>query len=116
MAVPAAVSRAITHKGAGAVMTSQRVRMPSIKDVASVLRSYKPGRGEYQDEYGNDGIDVRLQVMPGGGWAIHRGDASYDQDHRGYWGAGFLTPATNCRELAKDLIGEAADQAAMDAE
>ena len=31
-------------------------------------------------------IDVRLQVTEDE-WGLHLGDASFDQDHRGHWGA-----------------------------
>lgn len=62
-------------------------------------------------------IDVRLQVCSkedGGGWTIHTGDASYDQDHRGYWGAGCVTaddtPDT-LKALANEMIEEAVEQA-----
>ena len=94
-------------------MTARKTRMPSIKDVAAALRRRKPRKGDCQDEFGNEGMDIRLQVYPDGNWAIRTGDSSYDLDHRGYWGAGFITPSTNCRELAKDLIGEADEHAAM---
>lgn len=63
------------------------------------------------DDYSD--IDVRLQVVPGEGWSVHTGDSSYDLDHRGYWGAGSLDSRTNCRELARELIGEAADHMAQ---
>lgn len=55
------------------------------------------------------GTDCRLRVLPeGGGWQLLTGSADYDQDHRGYWGAGFLPLArTNLTELARDLIDQA---------
>lgn len=57
-------------------------------------------------------IDVRLQCVDGG-WAVHEGDPCYDTDHRGFWGAGSLSPRTNVRVLARDLIEEAKDDAAQ---
>lgn len=89
-------------------------KMPSVAKVAAYLRLCKGGIGpEFQDEEGNVGIDVRLQVYPNGEWAIRTGDSSYDQDHRGYWGASFLSPRSNCRELAADLIDQCAEHAAQ---
>ncbi len=89
-------------------------KMPSIKDVASVLKGDKRSIGdEMVDEEGNVGFDVRLQVHENGRWSVHTGDSQYDQDHRGFWGSGFLSRSTNCRELAADLIDQCADHAAQ---
>src|SRR3954465_10405416 len=61
--------------------------------------------GPFDDE--DDGyMDVRLQVYPGGSWALRRGDASFDTDHRGYWGAESLAWDSDCEELAAALIDE----------
>ena len=49
-------------------------------------------------------IDVRLQVYEDGMWSIHLGPSDYDSDHRGFWGASSISPKTNCKELAKELI------------
>ena len=48
-------------------------------------------------------IEIRLQYLDGG-YAIHTGDPSYDQDHRGAWGAGLIGLDTDAAELAEDLI------------
>ncbi len=78
-----------------------KIKFPSVADVARALISAKRWieRGEW--------VDVRLQVWSDGSWTIHTGDASYDQDHRGFWGASSMTTRTNARELAKELISEA---------
>lgn len=56
------------------------MRFPSIKAVRRELCLINANvEGE---------CDVRLHVWPDGEWTIHYGDPSYDQDHRGYWGAG----------------------------
>lgn len=68
------------------------------------------------EEGDNTCIDVRLQVMSDGSWAVRWGDSQYDLDHRGYWGSGYLTADTNCQELAYELIEEARDQAAFEQE
>lgn len=95
---------------------------PKLTELASDLwavvkdsRSYKPE--DIADEEGNPSIDVRLQVYADGRWALRTGDSSYDQDHRGYWGAGSVSPdmkKSDVRSLAKELIEEAADQYASD--
>jgi hypothetical protein len=84
---------------------------PSIKQLAAALRSIKPSKGDVEDDY----VDVRLQVVPGEGWALHEGDPQYDTDHRGYWGCGSICPRTNCRTLARELIEETKDDQASDA-
>lgn len=59
--------------------------------------------------------DIRLQVVDGG-WQLNTGDAGYDQDHRGYWGTGSVSPECSkaeARRIAKDLIEQAADQYAQ---
>jgi hypothetical protein len=56
-------------------------------------------------------FDVRLQVLPSG-WRVWTGDAQYDTDHRGVWGAGEVDRTTNCRALARALLDEAREMAA----
>lgn len=61
-------------------------------------------------------IDVRLQVYFDGSWCYHTGDVSYDQDHRGCWGCGSVSPDDNAGDLtwlAKRLINECAEAAVM---
>lgn len=90
-----------------------RARFPSIKDVAAALLAVKADVGDVEtDEDGEQGIDVRLQITEGG-WDVHSGDAQYDTDHRGYWGAGWVSQGTNVRELARELIAEAKDDEAQ---
>ena len=91
------------------------MRFPSIKDVATDLTLQKYYITDAHREHPDDtpGIDVRLQVYDNGEWAIRTGDSQYDTDHNGYWGSGFLTRATNCRELAREMIEEAKDHAAQ---
>lgn len=96
-------------------MSTPRIRFPSVAAVARELIEAKafyltPAKDRHPDDPAD--IDVRLQVQEDGGWDLHFGDSSYDQDHRGYWGASCLSLRTNCRSLAWDLIGEAQDHAA----
>jgi len=84
------------------------MKFPKISEVASVIK-YE-NQSECQEE---EGIDIRLQVCEGGSWLIHTGDSSYDQDHRGYWGASSIpgnNKRINSREVAKDLISQAEEQ------
>ncbi len=80
---------------------------PSKARVEELLKRYQVLiEDECVDEEGNIGMDVRLQVLSSGRWYLHTGDPSYDTDHTGYWGDGFLAPDTDCKELAKDLLDE----------
>jgi hypothetical protein len=91
-------------------MGTARVRFPSINDVAAELRDAKR---HCSAEHNDNEVDVRLQVTGGGCWWVHSGDPCFDTDHGGYWGAGTVTPKTNCRELARDLIDQAKDDHAQ---
>jgi hypothetical protein len=88
--------------------------------VASDLRVERAGLSpeDFPDEY--DGCDVRLQVSKwGSDWAIRVGDASYDQDHRGDWGASSIRPDDTdaaIRSVAEDLVDQALEAAAMNEE
>lgn len=87
--------------------------VPSKEDVAKVLAFKQAFIGDdFVDGEGNIGMDVRLQVHSGM-WSILTGDSSYDQDHRGCWGSGWLSRETDCNELAADLIGQVEEDAAM---
>lgn len=84
------------------------MRFPKISDVARDLRQINKEADAHPD-----GIDVRLQVYPDGDWAVRAGDSSFDQDHRGYWGASSVPGGNkrfNSEETARYLISEAKDQ------
>ena len=92
------------------------MKFPNIKDVTAEVIHYRDYLNNYfdpkdiEDEEGNAGGDVRLQVFESGGWQLNTGDSSYDQSHKGFWGASSVgIDATNkdCREIAKDLIEQA---------
>jgi hypothetical protein len=66
------------------------------------------------DEEGNIGTDVRLQIHED--WELHFGASCFDQDHRGVWGAGWVPRGCTieeAREIANDLVDQAADMAAQ---
>jgi hypothetical protein len=104
---------------------SSKMQWPTVAEVAADLHHIRemycevpgdvPGDNGCRDTQDDDGVwvDVRLQVLPGGSWQVHSGDSSYDQDHRGFWGAGSVSLDTDCEDLAAGLIDEAKDQAAQ---
>lgn len=47
--------------------------------------------------------DIRLRVH-NGSWQVLVGDSSYDQDHRGVWGSGIITPNEDGLIVARQLI------------
>lgn len=78
--------------------------------------SEQPMDETIEDEEGERSMDVRLQVVDGS-WTLNTGDASYDTDHRGYWGSGSITPDMSpeaARELADSLICEAAEASELE--
>ncbi len=89
---------------------------PTVKQLAKYLSAVKRATSwseDMADEEGNVNMDVRLNVQRDG-WTVNTGDSSYDQDHRGLWGAGYLDPRTNTRDLARELIEEAREQEAAE--
>ena len=85
----------------------------SVTRIAEELKAYSEELKTYsedlEDGEGNVGEDVRLQVVDGS-WELHTGDSSYDQDHRGRWGASWVRAGASmaeCRGIARDLIDEA---------
>lgn len=89
------------------------MRFPTINDVAAELRQINKQGLESDDA--DEGIDVRLQVMPDGTWTVNWGLSDYDQDHRGYWGSSSV-PGDNRRfdskAVARDLIDQAREHKA----
>jgi hypothetical protein len=58
--------------------------------------------------------DIRLQFFSEDSWYLHSGDASYDTDHSGYWGAVVLTTEEyDATELAQELIDQATEHCAQ---
>ena len=89
------------------------MRFPSINDVSAELRRINKETLEPDDA--DEGIDVRLQVMPDSTWTVNWGSSDYDQDHRGYWGSSSV-PGNNRRfdskDIARDLIEQAREHKA----
>jgi hypothetical protein len=84
------------------------MRFPSLKAVAAELHNPK----RWCEPANDNEVEVRLQVVDDS-WVVHVGSPQYDTDHHGYWGSGTVTPKTNCRELARDLIDQAKDDHAQ---
>jgi hypothetical protein len=88
------------------------VRTPSIKTVAEWLQRVSINSPGMEDE----GCDVRLQVYEDSSFQLHSGDSSYDQDHRGYWGAGYVPGGKItlklASEIAKGMIDEVLESCA----
>lgn len=92
-----------------------------LKDIVEAVKSVRDDSRTYKPEDitapGTDSpsIDIRLQVYSDGEWAFHSGDQSFDQDHRGYWGASSVGPEDDdatCEDIAKGLIDQVAEDAA----
>lgn len=88
-----------------------KLKLPPISHVAKYLTLCKPKSTEedMRDMDGYISLEIRLQVYEDGRWAVRKGPSDYDLDHCGYWGASSLSPRSNCREVAKDLIYQVAD-------
>jgi hypothetical protein len=83
------------------------MKFPSIANVANDLRAINQNV-ESDDEHG---CDVRPQVYLDGQYIVRAGDAQYDQDHRGFWGASTIPGVVkgkvrrfDSRAIARDLI------------
>lgn len=89
---------------------------PTVEDMLPFLLSL-PARvepGMVESDNDTPSIDVRLQVWPSGQWTMHSGDACYDADHAGFWGASCVTAddtTESLRETAKQLRDDAMEDA-----
>lgn len=96
----------------------KKMKLPTIKQVSALLRALKKDIGdEYRasDDPCDDtpGMAITIGINPEtGDWSYQTGDNSYTGGAYGYhyWGVGSLYRSTNCRELARELIDDAADQ------
>ena len=103
----------------GAVAKEYRppVKLPSIKDVAALVRHVKAQVPQSDPDYIADeddkpGIDLTIGVnVLTGEWSWQSGDNSYTGGAYGYrdWGAPRVYRATNSRECARDLINQVAE-------
>ena len=102
-------------------MTTTRLRgVPSRRALTAHLREIQNWLGSLPPEtyldsgdlWDHAGTDIRLQVVDES-WAVHHGDPGYDLDHRGFWGAGWLPSTGGVSDIARDLIEQVRDEAAM---
>ena len=77
-------------------------------DLLALSTQVEPGMGEGDEP----SIDVRLRFHDGL-WYLHSGDSSYDQDHRGYWGASCVTASIDAED-ARGVAAELLDQVLED--
>ena len=96
---------------------------PTLKDLTAEIQAAAQCCGyaaEVCDDEGDgcdddEGLDVRLNVQEGSGWCVNIGSSDYDQDHRGFWGAGSLGADCSrgaCEDLAADLLEQVAEDIA----
>lgn len=97
-----------------ASLVTQEQKQSLVDSLISEWESMKSSftRDELEDDCGNSGIDVRLQFLDDE-FQLHTGDAHYDTDHRGFWGAATLDYDwdedeldTLITELVDDLISQ----------
>jgi hypothetical protein len=95
-----------------------RIEWPTLADITNSVIAYRDELQTYDpkdiaDDEGNPSGDIRLHVADDGShWRCLTGDASYDDRHRGYWGASSITPDmtdNECVGVACDLIEECKD-------
>lgn len=97
------------------------VKLPTIKDVAALVRHVKSqvplADPDYiADEEDKPGIDLTIGVNTlTGDWSYQTGDNSYTGGAYGYrdWGITRVYRATNSRECARDLIDQVAELGAQ---
>ena len=90
-------------------------KLPTIKELASLIRSYKP---EISDEYLDEdetvpGIDLTIGWSDKtGNWSYQSGDNSYSGGAYNYpiWGVVRIYRRSDSRELARDLINQLSEQ------
>lgn len=94
------------------------MKLPTIKEVAALIKSLKKDIGdEYRAEGDEDSNVPSMQVTIGidpetGAWSYQTGDNSYTGGAYGYhyWGVTTITRRSNSREVARYLIEDAASQ------
>lgn len=111
--VPASELKPEAEEHENSIKENRAMRFPSINDVSAELR--RINKQNSTEDGGDEGIDVRLQVMPDSTWTVNWGLSDYDQDHRGYWGSSSV-PGDNRRfdskDIARDLIEQAREHKA----
>lgn len=94
-----------------------QINLPKIDEICQELRDIqKTTEWRSFDQETEDGdeltIDIRLQALENGEWMVHSGDASYDTDHHGYWGAGSISKddgLDKIKSIAQELIDQVSE-------
>jgi hypothetical protein len=91
------------------------------EDALCLLAQLRDARGPRREPTPNEvptEVDVRVQYLPTNDvFLLHSGNACYDLDHCGYWGAGSVCADDTDEQLAGilvDLVDEAIENAACD--
>ena len=96
----------------------KKMKLPTIREVSALLRELKKHIGDEcrasdDSEDTTPGMAITIGINPDdGSWSYQTGDNSYTGGAYGYqyWGVGSLYRRTNTRQLARELIDDAADQ------
>ena len=81
---------------------------PTIDEIVEqleVIRAEIPSDARGEGKW----VQVRLQDEEGGRWELYSGDPQCDTDHGGFWGAHWVCPQSDLRDIASTMLEEAAD-------
>jgi hypothetical protein len=111
-----ALGETVTMMVDGEIVKEYRppVKLPTIKEIAALVRHVKAQVPQSDPDYiaeGDDkpGIDLTIGVdTVSGDWSYQTGDNSYTGGAYGYrdWGVTRVYRATNSRDCARDLIAQ----------
>lgn len=98
---------------------TMRMVLPDDATVDRLTDEIQAWLTDVEREHGAVDVRVYLTHAPGWGtvgwrWRGCWGDASYDQDHRGYCGASAVDKDSDFRYIAMDLLGQGLDMAVDD--
>lgn len=92
-------------------MSSKKVKLPSVREIASLLVELKKYIGDdyrASEEDTTPSMCVTIGANENGEWSYQTGDNSFTGNAYGkpFWGVVSLYRNSNCRELAKDAIAQ----------
>ena len=93
-----------------------KTKSPTLTEISNLLRDLKPSicndcRASDDPDDNTPGICVTVGASPDGTWDYQTGDNSYTGAayfHK-YWGVVYLYRNSNCKELARECLGEIRD-------
>ena len=82
-----------------------KVSLEHVREIQAVLQDWafqvpSPGR---------ESLDFRIQMQDDGSTALHIGDAQYDTDHAGHWGAGSVLADDGFKEIKAAILSAMED-------